>query len=97
MRIKILGKEYTVSLGVFDTHTQMGGSNYFTQNIVLKDDLCQDSLISTLVHELVHIINTDLDLNLDEAAVIRLSSGLSAILLDNARGECLKFISEIGA
>lgn len=51
--------------------------------IVLNKSIDKQKLEQTFLHEIIHIINIDYELKLDEDDVTRLANGLYAFLKDN--------------
>lgn len=60
------------------------GTTAFSQNtIYILKTLPEQSQKSTLLHEILHVLENNLDLKLPEGTIMRLEAGLYAVLHDN--------------
>jgi hypothetical protein len=75
--INILGKQYTiVPMDHAECQGNMGSINREKQIIMVNKDLAIDQYKETLIHESLHIISEELNLDLDEDTIARLAVGL---------------------
>ena len=75
--ITILGKTYTITIKDDDGMQGLMGSAKRTENkIDILDNQSAESAKETLLHEVIHIIDGELLLNLSEETVARLAVGL---------------------
>jgi hypothetical protein len=85
--INILGRKIKVEYFDFDkalgNNKLTGNSDGIQQTIQIDSSLHREHQESTLLHEALHILSYYLHLDLDEAMVGRLESGLYQILKDN--------------
>lgn len=74
----ILGKPYEVRKSDdIGTAGNLGSTKRSKQVIILNTEQCApDQLAETLLHEVIHIIDGELVLGLDEATVARLAVGI---------------------
>lgn len=83
--MQILSKQYKIEKvqnNEFSDLT-MGRVNTKTGIIYIDESLNQDIKDETLLHEVLHVIDDNLKLNLSEEQIIRLSTGLYCILKEN--------------
>jgi len=85
--IKILGQYYRVSRRRYpnDGMLHYGNCDHLTGVIGLNRDSRPSQAEQTLLHEIVHVIDSELCLNLSEKQVTQLSAGLYAVLKDNPK------------
>ena len=75
--IEILGKTYVVTYQNPDNMCgTMGSCNRERGFILIDNTLNTDQQNETLLHEIIHVIDGELKLNLDETTVARLAVGL---------------------
>ena len=75
--IIILGKTYRIiPMNHEECQGNMGSINREKQIIMVNKDLAIDQYKETLIHESLHIISEELNLNLDEDTVARIAVGL---------------------
>lgn len=75
--IEILGKIYKVSyLDDLNMQGMLGSAKRSQQQINISLQQTNDSMQETLLHEIIHIIDGDLVLNLSEETVARLAVGI---------------------
>lgn len=87
-RIKIISKRYQIewcapgetSLSV----EQAGECDPCSQVIKVESGMPEDSERDTLLHEVVHAIDAEMDLDLTEKQVLGISKGILAVLMDNS-------------
>jgi hypothetical protein len=73
----ILGKPYKVDFAnEFDLIGNIGAANRGLQAIRISDTLADEQVEDTLLHEVLHIIDKELAIGLEEADVARLAVGL---------------------
>ena len=77
MIIQILGKPYSIK---FEDNNSMGGmmgtSNASQQLIRINKDQSDANLLDTILHEMLHIIDRELGIGLEERDVQALAVGL---------------------
>lgn len=95
--VKIMGKTFKVEYLDFDKALQGsrmdGSSNKVKQSIQVDSTAHREYQESTLLHEILHMISYDLNLNLDETVVCQLETSLYQVFKDNglfASDETLK-------
>jgi hypothetical protein len=81
--LKIVGREYDV-VKVEEYGEQVGGVDFETNTIVVKDGQQQLLEADTLLHESLHIIDEIFQLELSERQVYCITSGIIALLRDNS-------------
>ena len=84
--IKVLGKTYSITEFEGDEaeHDETAGKfSWQRGRIWIRKRLTADAKLDCFIHEILHILATDLDLSLDESGITRLAAGLAAILLEN--------------
>ena len=67
----------------FVSVTHWGRCYHDECKIVLNKTICKQKLEQTFLHEIIHIISLDYELELEEDEVTRLANGLYAFLKDN--------------
>ena len=80
--LKIVGREYDVVK--VEEYDDVGGVNFETSTIVVKDKQQRLLEADTLLHESLHIIDEIFQLELSERQVYCITSGIIALLRDNA-------------
>ena len=76
-KITVLGKRYTINpMPVENMAGNVGCVNVIGLTINVQDDLKEEQLNDTVLHEILHIISVELALDLSEADVTRLAVGL---------------------
>lgn len=87
-KIKVSGIWYKIEIAK-DTSDDMNealnrGKVAFSKGIIkILDSYFPESKVRTLLHEIIHILDDDLGLDLDEKTIRRLASGLYQVLKDN--------------
>lgn len=79
--LKIGGRKFSIEYikGLADN-----GSTDFDNNIILiKDNMSVDNKLSTVLHELLEVINETYDLNLSHQTIQTLEAGLFQVIKDN--------------
>ena len=78
LSLTILGKPYSVrfTTGELSGEAILGSANRTKATIVLRNDIAPAQIRETLLHEVIHMIDQELLLGLEEADVCRLSVGL---------------------
>jgi len=91
-RLKILGKSWRlVRVPITrdkddDAGLAFGKTNFQAGEIQISTVIrSPDQQLDTLIHEIVHVISTDLGLGLSESTVSALAAGLCGVILDNPR------------
>ena len=89
-KVKILGKVYEVKKedamsDIMENGDIRGKVHLYNDTIYLSKELKQQQIQLTLLHEICHIVDLALDLNLDEPGVKRISEALYAIIVDNPK------------
>jgi len=76
--ITVLGKPYAIRYtDDIGAAGMLGSTKRGRQIIVLNEEVCaEDQLAETLLHEVIHIIEGELALDLTEATVARLAVGI---------------------
>ena len=85
MPIKILGQDFNIvdePEGSLEKK-YVGTVCYKKSEIALERDLLPDVRNSTILHEIIHALDYKLKLDLSEDQVIRLETGLFAVMKDN--------------
>ena len=88
LELTFFGYKWTVELvdGLMDNHNEYGQTNFIRNEIRLDRALPVDCQWTVLTHEVVHIVNHCLALDLDEATVCRLDAGLGQFILQLVAG-----------
>ena len=66
-----------------DAYDKAGSTNSFANLIVLNAGLSPSKKWSCLLHEILHELNWQLDLGLDEGQISAIAEGLFQVLTDN--------------
>lgn len=75
--ISILGKKYTINFVPPSLITEnYGHADYSSLSIALSEVMEEDLMQEKLIHEVLHMIDTDLSLDLTEEQVSRIAVGL---------------------
>lgn len=89
-RIRIIGKEHEISYLPTGHEELKDGADTFAgridndrQRIIIEDGQTTSSEQDTLLHEVLHGIESAMDLDLEESKVRRMATGLLAVLKDN--------------
>lgn len=85
--VKVGNIEYKIEITdetlVVNNHVCTGRIEYYKQVIKVSKDLETDCRFQTFLHELVHAIDEDRDIDLDEKKTEMLARGLAQVLKDN--------------
>ena len=85
--IKIIGKTYQIDYRPIrsDKASKItwGTTEYPSQKITLNTKGHREQISETLLHEILHIVNTALMIGLRETQICQLSSGMFQVLKDN--------------
>lgn len=87
-KLRILGRDVSVSLvakGPMLASSEYGEADLDSGEIRIGDWLCESHARSTLLHEIVHFIDDDLELGMTEEQVGGLAQGLFQVLRDNEK------------
>ena len=77
MNCIVLGKTYKITmLPPSDMMDLFGACDRRTQEIRLVDNMAEDQLRETLLHEIIHIVDRELNLGFPEDVVMRLAVGI---------------------
>lgn len=79
--MKILGYDYTV-VEVTDSE-EFGSFDAQQQQILISADLCTEQQASTILHEIIEVINYHLDLDLEHSSIMALEAALYQVLVDS--------------
>lgn len=80
--LNIVGREYNV-VKIEEYDEQVGGVDFATSTIVVKDGQQKLLEADTLLHESLHVIDEIFQLELTERQVYCITSGIIALLRDN--------------
>jgi len=82
--MKILGYDYTVTnADDYASMGAMGRSHINSLTIQIASDLNQQQTVSTLLHEMIEVINSHLHLQLSEQQIMAMEASLYQCLRDN--------------
>lgn len=81
MKVYILGVPYEVERG-YVIGKDLGCIDHVRQYITIDDDLEYDSVVETLLHEILHGIEYSFGLDLDDRIIGAMSRGLYSVLVD---------------
>lgn len=84
-RLKILGKSYTVEQDpdLMVTEEEAGHIHVFKQLIKVAPNQHPEQLREVVLHEVIHALEGELGIELEERDVQALSAGMFAVLKDN--------------
>ncbi len=80
-QIKILGKTYLVR--EVKSLADFGSTDFFNQDILIREDMSVDNKESVILHEVLEVINDSLDLNLTHQTLQSLEASLFQVYKDN--------------
>lgn len=84
--VRIIGKDYSlVEAPTSFEGVPAGQANSLTQQIIYSPNQSEQSLRDTCIHECVHCISYEMNLDLTERQVHALGSGLYAWMTENPR------------
>ena len=84
MKLKILGKLYTVNIvSVNSLPNDYGECNNEHQTIKVREDIHPENQADVLLHEVFHAIDSGMNLKLTERHVHGMATGLLAVIYDN--------------
>ena len=88
-KIKISGIDYKIEIAKDYTDDMNEAENrgrvVFRKGVIrILESYFPESKSRTLLHEIIHILDDDLDLDLTEQTIRRLTSGLYQVLKDNS-------------
>ena len=81
--MKILGHEYTLISAPNDQLGAYGRHLVREQILQVADDLHQQQMVTTVLHEIIEALNYHLGLDLDHSVIMALEAGLYQSLTDN--------------
>lgn len=90
--LKIVGKRYTIAKAKRASEALIGHNGMCRSNqlsIHFADDLPPDEQADTVLHEVIHAVDHQMDTELTETQVRRIATGVVAVFKDNP-----KFYSE---
>ena len=79
--IRILGHDYTVE--VRDALGAFAKSCYSDTRIIIDCDQVDDHKISTLLHEVIELINIQLELKMEHSQICGMETGVYQFLVEN--------------
>lgn len=84
-KINILGKQFTISVRnrEHDGTDQLASARYATQELWIEKDSHIQVQEEGLIHEVIEMINTMCELNLDHGSISILGTTLYQVLADN--------------
>jgi hypothetical protein len=82
--LKIVGKRYKL---IYDAKMQddCGECDNNKQSITLKKEMPFDLELDTIIHEVTHAIDYQMNLEMSERQVHGVGAGLAAVLIDNPK------------
>ena len=82
--LKIVGKKYKL---IYDAKMQddCGECDNNKQSITLKKEMPSDLELDTIIHEVTHAIDYQMNLEMSERQVHGVGAGLAAVLIDNPK------------
>ena len=86
LQIKILGKPYKITWYDDDSPADDGRIGYTDTRVgrmYIHGTMTGEQSFETIIHEVVHVLNLGLDIDLNESDINRISTGITAFLLDN--------------
>ena len=84
MKVKILGKTYTVVLvSSSELPNDHGECNNEKQLIKVRDDIHQEQQADTTLHEVFHAIDSSVGAKMSENQIRRMATGMLSVLYDN--------------
>ncbi len=78
--MKILGFDYEIVLGKME---EFGHCNSGDMVIAISEDINEQQVTSTLIHEIIEAINTHMELKLKHSQIARLEAGLYCVFREN--------------
>ena len=84
-RLKILGKRYAVNWGAELEDGLNGCNDSDTLEIKVRNGLKLETEQDVLLHEVMHGVEAQMGLDLEETVIERLATGLLAVLKDNPK------------
>ena len=90
--LKIVGKKYKL---IYDAKMQddCGSCDDNKQEISIKKQMPSDLELDTIIHEITHAIDYQMNLDLTERQVHGVGAGLAAVLIDNPK--FLEYLSRL--
>ncbi len=84
-KVRVMGLDYEVHNipGLSSQENSKGTITYNTLTVKIDDALSEKIKLHVLLHEIIHAIDWDMKLDLDENTTARLASGLFQALSDN--------------
>lgn len=84
MTLKILGYHFTIeNTNDSDTMGSYGRTNFDKQIIQVASEIKDEQKISTIIHEIIEVLNYHMEFNLDHNVIMSLEAGLFQSLTDN--------------
>jgi len=81
--LKIVGKRYKIS--VKDNFEDCGQCDDNKQLITFQKGMPKDLELDTIIHEITHAIDYQMNLDMSERQVHGVGAGLAAVLIDNPK------------
>ena len=90
--LKIVGKRYKL---IYDAKMQddCGQCDDNKQTITIKKEMPSDLELDTIIHEVTHAIDYQMNLDMSERQVHGVGAGLAAVLIDNPK--FLEYLSRL--
>ena len=89
-KIRVLGKGYKIKW--YAEHPVLGEDlnlhgkhDWANGTIYVRQSLDHDRALDTLIHEVIHAIKGEMDINIEERDIVGLASGLQCFFKDNFR------------
>ncbi len=91
--VSVIGKTYAIlTVDSVDSEDSCGEHELQRQEIKIKKDLHAEAARDTLLHELIHAVDEQLDLRLKHRQVHALAAGLLQVLRENP--DLVRFLTE---
>lgn len=79
--VRILGHNYSVEIR--DAMSSFGKGSLSEGRIILDEEQCEGQLLSTLIHEVIELINSQLELKMAHNMICGVETGLYQFLVEN--------------
>jgi hypothetical protein len=91
--VRIIGRTYEIAvvpsdhdiLNNDDGANLLGRVDHNKQRIAISDEQCLEAMQDTLMHEIVHAVESCMNITVSETAVTRFATGLLAVLRENPK------------
>lgn len=83
--LKICGHEYKIEIdnNLMKNLNHYGTTSFVSQTITIDKSFPHSQVVDTLIHEIIHVIDDNIKIELEENNVCRLANLLSTTILDN--------------